>query len=88
MIRAYFTQNTTASAKMMLRNDAPSTAAIARAKISSGMDRNTSTIRMRISSTLPPRNPARLPTATPMMTVSVTTISESRSEVRAPQMTP
>ncbi len=73
---------------MMLRNEGPSTAAIARAKISSGIDRKTSTIRIRYSSTRPPTNPAMLPTVTPITTVSDTTMRDSRSEVRAPQMTP
>ena len=39
---------------------------MASAKISSGIDRNTSTRRIRISSTLPPRKPARLPMMMPI----------------------
>jgi hypothetical protein len=73
---------------MMLRNDGPSTAAMARARISSGTDRKTSTIRIRKSSQRPPRNPAAAPTTTPIATESATTMTESRSEVRAPQTMP
>ena len=57
MIRAYFTQITIARAMMMLVNDGPRTAAMASAKISSGIDRKTSTIRISTSSTQPPMNP-------------------------------
>ena len=73
---------------MMLRNEGPSTAAIASAKINSGIERKMSTIRIRTSSILPPLNPAMLPTVTPMTTVIETTRTESRNEVLAPQMTP
>ena len=81
MMRAYFTQKTTASARMMLPKEGPSTAAMASAKISSGMDRNTSTSRIRISSTRPPRKPARLPTMTPIIAAMLTT-SERQVERR------
>ncbi len=73
---------------MMLLNEGPRTAAMARANISSGMARNTSTMRIRNSSSFPPLTPAMLPTMTPTVTVMATTISESRSEVLAPQITP
>jgi hypothetical protein len=76
MMRAYFTQKTTASARMMLPKDGPKTAAMASAKISSGMDRKTSTRRISSSSTRPPRKPAMLPTTTPMVTAMLTTMSE------------
>ena len=61
---------------------------MAKAKISSGIDRNTSTIRIRISSTLPPTMPAMLPMAVPMTTVTPTTMIDSCRDVRLPQITP
>ena len=75
-------------AMMMFWKDGPSTAVIAEARISSGTAKNMSTSRIKISSHLPPRNPARLPIATPATTVTDTTMNASRSEVRAPQTTP
>ncbi len=61
---------------MMLPKEGPSTAAMASAKISSGIDRKTSTSRISSSSTRPPRKPATLPTMTPMVTAMLTTISD------------
>ena len=57
-------------------------------QINSGIDKNTSTIRIKISSTFPPIMPAILPIVTPTTTVKHTTISDNLREVLAPQTTP
>ena len=72
----------------MLVKDGPRIAAIANAKISSGIDKKTSTIRIKISSTFPPTIPATLPIITPRTTVSVTTSIDNFNEVLAPHTTP
>ena len=61
---------------------------MASGKISAGMERKTSTTRMRKASTLPPTIPAVHPTISPMKTAPATTDSDRTRESRAPETTP